>query len=77
MGLWEESRLNVWDMMKRHPRTCEKLEEIERLVLANSLVIQWLGLHTSTARGLGSIPGQGTKIHKLCSIAKINKYINK
>ena len=73
MGLWEESRLNVWDMMKRHPRTWEKLEEIKRLVLANFLVIQWLGLHTSTARGLGSIPGQGTKAHKLCSIAKINK----
>ena len=28
----------------------------------NSLVIQWLGLCPSSARGLGSIPGQGTKI---------------
>ena len=28
-----------------------------------SLVIQWLGLHTSNAGGTGSIPGQGTKNH--------------
>ena len=28
----------------------------------NSLVVQWLGLHTSTAQGPGSIPGQGTKV---------------
>ena len=26
------------------------------------LVVQWLGLHTSTARDTGSISGQGTKI---------------
>ena len=28
----------------------------------NSLVVQWLGFHTFTAEGLGSIPGLGTKI---------------
>ena len=27
-----------------------------------SLVVQWLGLRVSTAGGLGSIPGWGTKI---------------
>ena len=27
-----------------------------------SLAIQWLGLYTFTAKGLGSIPGRGTKI---------------
>ena len=27
----------------------------------NSLEVQWLGLHVSTARGLGLIPGQATK----------------
>ena len=27
----------------------------------NSLVVQWLGLHASTAGGMGSIPGRGTK----------------
>ena len=25
-------------------------------------MVQWLGLHTSTAGGTGSIPGQATKI---------------
>ena len=28
----------------------------------NSLVVQWLGLCAITAKGAGSIPGQGTKI---------------
>ena len=28
----------------------------------NSLVVQWLGLCASTARGTGSIPDRGTKI---------------
>ena len=28
----------------------------------NSLTVQWLGLHTSTAGNPGLIPGQGTKI---------------
>ena len=27
-----------------------------------SLAVQWLGLHAFTAKGLGSIPGRGTKI---------------
>ena len=27
-----------------------------------SLAVQWLGLHASTAGGVGSIPGQGTEI---------------
>ena len=27
-----------------------------------SLVVQWLGLHALTAKGLCTIPGQGTKI---------------
>ena len=30
--------------------------------MRNSLVVQWLGLCAFTAEGLGSIPGQGTKI---------------
>ena len=29
--------------------------------LRNSLAAQWLGLHDLTAKGLGLIPGQGTK----------------
>ena len=30
--------------------------------IGNSLAVQWLGLGAYTARGLGSIPGQGTNI---------------
>ena len=30
--------------------------------LRNSLLVQWLGLCTFTAKGLGSIPGQGPNI---------------
>ena len=30
--------------------------------MGNSLAIQWLGLRASTAGGMGSIPGQETKI---------------
>ena len=30
--------------------------------MRTSLVVLWLGLCTSTAEGMGSIPGQGTKI---------------
>ena len=29
---------------------------------ATSLAVQWLRLHTSTAGGIDSIPGKGTKI---------------
>ena len=31
----------------------------------NSLAVQRLGLHTSTAKGLGSIPGGELRSHKL------------
>ena len=37
----------------------------------NSQAIQWLGLHASTAGGMGLIPGWGTKI--LNAMAKIYK----
>ena len=30
--------------------------------IGNSLVVQWLGLFTFNAEGMGSIPGRGTKI---------------
>ena len=35
---------------------------ILKMKTGNSLEVQWLGLHTFTAEGVGSIPGQGTKI---------------
>ena len=36
----------------------------KRILTGNSLVVQWLGLLTSTAGGMGLIPGPGTKIHQ-------------
>ena len=35
---------------------------IRRDRTGTSLAVQWLRLRASTARGMGSIPGQGTKI---------------
>ena len=35
---------------------------LSRHRVGTSLVVQWLKLHASTAEGMGSIPGQGTKI---------------
>ena len=36
----------------------------EDWVLGNFLVVQWLGLHASSAKGMGSTLGWGTKILK-------------
>ena len=40
----------------------------------NSLVGQWLGLHASTARGPGLIPGWGTKILQAVWCGQKKKY---
>ena len=40
--------------------------------MRNSPAVQWLELHIFTAKGQGSIPGQGTKIPQLCGVAQIN-----
>ena len=37
---------------------------LEYIYLGNSLEVQWLGLRASTAGGMGSIPGQGTRISR-------------
>ena len=34
----------------------------QQFMMGNSLVVQWLGFRASTAGGMGSVPGQGTKI---------------
>ena len=38
-----------------------------------SLLIQWLRFHPSNVGGVGSIEGQGTKIHMLTGEAKKKK----
>ena len=35
---------------------------LESVTVGNSLLVQWLALSALTAEGLGSIPGQGTRI---------------
>ena len=49
-----------------HTHTTQKTQ------YGNSLALQWVGLHASTAEGPGSIPGWGTKIlqAKPCSMVK-------
>ena len=42
-------------------------------IKGNSLVVWWLGLHTSTAGGTGLIPGGGTKILQTAWCGKNNK----
>ena len=37
------------------------MSEKKKEINGNSLAVQWLGLHTSTAGGTGSIPGWGTR----------------
>ena len=37
----------------------------KKVCSGNSLVVQWLRLHTPSAEGPGSILGQGTKSHML------------
>ena len=39
------------------------LFDLKALTVRNSLLVQWLRLHTPNAEGLGSIPGQGTRSH--------------
>ena len=43
----------------------------------DSLVVQWLGLHALNAEGLGSIPGQGTKIPQALQRSQKNKNLKK
>ena len=37
------------------------------------MAVQWFGLNTSTAGGSGLIPGWGTEVPQVCSIAKKRK----
>ena len=36
--------------------------DVKKAELETSLAVQWLRLHASSAGGMGSIPGRGTKI---------------
>ena len=45
--------------------------------MGNPLEVQWLGLHTLTAEGQGSIPGRGTKIPQAVWCGQNQKQTNK
>ena len=45
--------------------------------IGNSLVVQWLGLYTLTAEGVGSIPTLGTKIPQAMQCSQITIIIVK
>ena len=51
--LWLKYRKEIWPHVDM---------QLEKGGLGTSLVVQWLRLCTSIARGTGSIPGRGTKI---------------
>ena len=68
-------RKTVWRLLKKlkielpydpahstpiHPEKIKTL--IRKDIYGNPLVVQWLGLRTSTTGGVGAIPGRGTKI---------------
>ena len=52
---------------------------MKKMLGGNSLVVQWLGLHTLTAEGPGLTPSQGTKIPQAvqCGQKKKKKVRNK
>ena len=46
----------------RYHLTPVRMTDIKKSTNRDSPVVQWLRLHTSTAGGVNSIPGQGTNI---------------
>ena len=62
--------LSLWEALSDF--TCRS-NVVDYAFWGTSLAIQWLGLHVVIANGLDSIPSQGTKTHKPCSMAKKKK----
>lgn len=48
---------------------CTQRLHTERGRDGNSVMDKWLGFCASTAKGMSSIPGQGTNIHMQCYVA--------
>ena len=51
----------------------DELSELKKICFRNSLVAQRLGLHASTAGGLGSILGQGAEMLRTSHTARQSK----
>ena len=54
----------------------DSINAVQKESTGASLAVQWLGLHTSSAGGMGSVPGWGTKISQPKKQKKMNR-VNK
>ena len=61
----------LWEIhaVESSPRYCDNSKRTG----GPSLVVQWLRLRPSTAGGMGSIPGRGTKISHAARCSQTNK----
>ena len=61
--LFTENNVRLWVGPANNdiPNWHDKISFLKKLKAGTSLVVQWLRLCTSTERGMGSIPSQGTK----------------
>ena len=61
--LFTENNASLWVGPANNdiPHWHNKISFLKKLKAGTSLVVQWLRLCTSTQRGMGSIPSQGTK----------------
>ena len=65
---------SLWSISVTRSLHCmSKAIPLKKMSLGTSLAVQWLRLRTSTAGGMGSIPGWGTKISLAAQLGKINK----
>ena len=58
---------------RRHNAAKNKKKYKKKKNRGTSLALQWLRLHVSTAVGMGSIPGWGTKIPHVAQCGKKKK----
>ena len=59
---YQEYIKNSYKSIKITEKKHTRLEYLIKEDIRNSLAVQWLRLHASTAGGTDLIPGQGTKI---------------
>ena len=61
--------------MNEYAKIKKKNLWLEKFMAGNPLVVQWLGFHTSTAGGSGSIPGWELRSCMPQGVAKKNKKV--
>ena len=68
-NIWK-STSNQWGKVKYFKYTNRSVANKMKRCSGNSLAVRWLELRVFTAKGLGFIPGQGTKIPHDFSVAR-------